>query len=795
MQLAPFHLMNRYKHHATTITLFGIRHHGAGSARGLLRSLREIKPDAILVEGPPEGNGLIHWLGHPDLTPPVALLVYRPDKPNQAGFFPFAIFSPELQAMQYGLRHKCLVRFFDLPQAHMLAVPHKPQMPETAVFQQLAQASGHRDYEQWWNVTIEQRQNSQEMFAAILELMQTLRNAAIEDKSTISIKVADSTKMADTAKIAEQLALSIQLANQREASMRQTMRQAIADGYQNIAVVCGAWHSPALLNLDNETEDKILLTDMPTVNVEAAWVPWTYGRLSTMTGYGAGVHSPGWYHHLWQMGQANAAPTELASPTELSIHWLTKVATLLRNEELDTSSADASSAHIIETVRLAEALATMRHLPFPGLPELNEATQTVMCAGDDTPMKLIKKKLIIGERMGAIPAGTPMTPLQRDLQQWQQKLRLYPMPELTARELDLRQEIDRQRSHLLHRLNLLQIPWGKFVPIRSRSGTYQESWKLRWQPDFAIRIIEANIWGATVQDAAAAFAQDAADKAESLPALTKLLDDIILADLPEAVIYLMQKIEDASAMSSDVPHMMDAVQPLARILRYGNVRKTDQQLVQHVVDGLITRICIGLPSTCASMDDAAAIEMIGRLTAVNSSIMMLRQTNHLDKWHNSLKTLTDQPKLHGLLAGKSCRLLLDGRAFSAEEVAMRMERALSLHAMVDMGIEQLTQMVAWIEGFLKGNGLVILHDPTLWQLLDTWVTQMNNGRFQSILPLLRRTFSSFSEATRNQINQRTRRGKVKTGDDRGEGVETVLFDEVQANAVLPLAAKLLGIKK
>lgn len=255
----------------------------------------------------------------------------------------------------------------------------------------------------------------------------------------------------------------------------------------------------------------------------------------------------------------------------------------------------------------------------------------------------------------------------------------------------------------------------------------------------------------------------------------------------------MQKIEDASATSSDVPHMMDAVQPLARILRYGNVRQTDQQLVQHVVDGLITRICIGLPSTCASMDDAAAMEMLDRLTAVNTSIMMLRQANHLDPWHSSLKTLADQAKLHGLLAGKSCRLLLDGRAFSAEEVAIRMERALSLHAMVDMGIEQLTQMAAWIEGFLKGSGLVILHDQTLWELLDEWVTTMGNGRFQSILPLLRRTFSTFSEATRNQINQRTRQGRLKT--NKGEGETAVLFDKTQANAVLPLAAQLLGIKK
>ena len=32
----------------------------------------------------------------------------------------------------------------------------------------------------------------------------------------------------------------------REAHMRKVLRRAIKDGYQRIAVVCGAWHVPAL---------------------------------------------------------------------------------------------------------------------------------------------------------------------------------------------------------------------------------------------------------------------------------------------------------------------------------------------------------------------------------------------------------------------------------------------------------------------------------------------------------------------------------------------------------------------
>lgn len=742
--------------------IYGVRHHGPGSAWGLLNSLHEIKPGMILIEGPPDANEMLQWLTHPEFRAPAALLVYRPDAPQKSATFPFAHFSPEFQALSYGLKNEVPVRFFDLPQAHMMAIGHSPQMPEASLFQQLAQASGHRSYEQWWNLAIEQRQNSTEMFAAILELMQTLRHETAQqphDSQDPSARVA----------------------GQREAYMRQSMRHALAEGHERIAVICGAWHAPALLDLGNEAADAALLVDLPSVEVDVSWIPWTYGRLGKFSGYGAGIDSPGWYEHLWQMNQSAAAPTAV------SVHWLMKVSQLLREEGLGTSAA-----HIIETVRLAQSLSALRNLPFPGLPELNEATQTVMCGGDKAPLELIKRKLIVGERMGMVPPDMPMIPLQRNVYRRQKALSLFPNPEMTTLALDLRIELDLRRSHLLHRLRLLTIPWGEVKPIRGQSGTYQEVWNLQWRPDFAIRIIEANLWGNTVLDAATAFARDAADRAAALPALTTLLNDIILADLPEAVEHLMTRIQDEAAVSSDVPHMMDALQPLARILRYGNVRKTDQAVVQRVVDGLLARICIGLPSTCAALDDDAAAEMVEKMTAVHATIHTHQNPNHLQQWQNTLLKLANQDRLHGQLAGKVTRLLLDDRIFSAAETAVRMERALSFHTLSSVGIEQLLQMAAWIDGFLQGSGHLLIHDKTLWNLLDTWLTQMGKERFQAVLPLLRRTFSTFSEAIRQEMNARIRPRLPASG--RSEYRETAVgFDETQADAVLPLAARLMGL--
>lgn len=740
-------------------TIFGIRHHGPGSARALLHAFEQLRPDCVLVEGPPDANELLHWVGHVEMEPPVALLVYRPDEPSQAAFYPYADFSAEFQAIRYAVTNAIPVRFIDLPVANRMASDAPILPPNADVMQQLALASGYSDYEQWWNAAIEQRRDTTDLFDGILELMTLLRHSAeVEPQADVSAQ---------------------RWADRREAAMRHGIRAALAAGHDRIAVVVGAWHGPALVDLNNYPNDDELLDKLPTVTVAAAWAPWTYSRLAARSGYGAGIRSPGWYDHLWRMGRQDA------TPAQASMAWLSRVSELLREESFDTSAA-----HVIEATRLAEALAVLRDLPFPGLPELNEAIQTVMCGGDAEQLILIRQRLSIGDNMGTVPSGVPLTPLQRDLNVQQRRLRLRPVPTPSKLKLDLRHERHRERSYLLHRLNMLNVPWGKMQRVRSKQGTYAEVWQLTWQPGLVVRVIEATVWGNTVVEAAQAVTQDSADKATDLPTLTKLLDDVILADLPDTVLHIMTRIEEQAAISSDVPHMMDALPPLARILRYGDVRQTDRSVIEHVVDGLLTRICIGLPSTSRMLDDQAAADLLKKIDDVHTIVMTLRNTEHETNWHEALATMVDEPRTHGLLAGRACRLLLDSRYWSRDEAALRIERALSADTLGTQNLQQLTQAAAWLEGFLQGSELLIIHDRDLWQLLDNWITQLNDERFLSILPLLRRTFSSFSEAARAKMHDRVRAARSR---QESATVVTPRFDREQASTVLPLVAQLLGL--
>ena len=73
-------------------------------------------------------------------------------------------------------------------------------------------------------------------------------------------------------------------------------------GHERIAVVCGAWHVPALQAPLPPASPSIGARSpgCAKVKVGVSWVPWTHRRLAAATGYGAGVRSPGWYAHVFR---------------------------------------------------------------------------------------------------------------------------------------------------------------------------------------------------------------------------------------------------------------------------------------------------------------------------------------------------------------------------------------------------------------------------------------------------------------------------------------------------------------
>lgn len=718
------------------IEILGIRHHGVGSARRVLERLEEIKPDIILVEGPQEQEEILKYIGASDLTPPVAVLLYDSKNVDQSTFYPFAKYSPEWIASKYANENKIPTKCIDLPTKISFATHfdwnEKPilktkmdpeRLEETKPMQYkdpisyLSALAGYKDSESWWEYHFEKtnsQHDAKSHFEAVMLAMKTLRDAEVMSSLDPQNKY-------------------------REAYMRQQMRIVINEMYSRIVVICGAWHAPELLDLEEkEKTDSRLLKQLPKprTKINASWIPWTNSRLSMRSGYGAGIMSPGWYEHLWE------------TTDHIEVQWLSKVAEKFRKE-----GKDISTAHVLEAYKLCMALCQLRGKSHVSLNDLNESILTVMCMGDGILLELIKRDLIIGEKIGKVPDEVPKVPLQLDFEQLVKKCRLKLSPVARAIDLDLRKKTDLFKSVFLHRLRLLDISWAESKTNRSK-GTFKESWVLTWSPEMMIQIIDNAYRGNTIEAACLQKINETCRESTKITKVTALLNQCIPAELHDSISTLLNKIDELSAISSDIQDLIEALPRLIRMRKYGDVRKSDLTMLSTIIDRLLLKVFINLKNACYGLDEDNSNKMFEWISKLQGAIHIHNDEEITNKWHESLYKLLDREGIHHIIQGCACRLLLDAEALSRTESHDIFSYALSTG-------EDPRNVAAWVEGFLRGSGLILIYDNTLWNLLYMWIAEQEDEQFVELLPYLRRAFSKYEHGERKQIGAKAKKGLSK----------------------------------
>lgn len=784
---------------ASLVEILGVRHHGPGSARSVRRALDEVRPGIVVIEGPPELDKIAALVASPEMVPPIAGLVYDVNAPRLATFYPLAVFSPEWVALRWAFANGAEIRFGDLAAANSFALRAEDarsqghddaaapaqsdadldstddgENPERHIdvldpIGALARAAGYDDAERWWEDAIEQRDHVDPGPDATAQA-----SAMSADHSVLGRFGAVNEAMDEFRAALDPALLDRDRLLEREASMRKVLRKAVKDTDDPVVFVCGAFHAPVLHpdTWPTATSDNALLKGLPKTKVAATWAPWTSRRLAFASGYGAGVTAPNWYHHLF------------TTDDDVVAHWMTDAARLLRDE-----GYDASAASVVEATRLADALAALRGRPVAGLAEVNDAALTVLGGGSSLSMATIAGDLLVGRSLGVVPPETPMVPLAEDLARQQRSLRLKPSAEQKTVTLDLRKANQLDRSVLLRRLNLLGIAWGVEVSAGRTTGTFKEAWQLEWQPEFAVSVIEASLHGTTIESAAAAKVHADAAKAESLETLASAVESCLLADLPEGLAAVLELISVRTATAPDQIAIMNSVEPLARTTRYGDVRNVDTALVHDVLATMVTRLSVGLGVACASLDDTAATAMRAAIESVDRGVALVNQTDQpsrldetlVDRWRDALAGLPADGT-HGAVAGSVARILLDAGRIDADEASRRLSRALSLAASP-------ATAAAWLDGFLDGDVALLLHDPRVFGLIDSWLSDVDDETFDDLLPLVRRTFSRFEKGERRRIGELVTSGTAAAGP----GLSGDDLDLGRARPAMDRVADLLGL--
>lgn len=701
------------------IRYFGIRHHGPGSARALLRALDELKPCQVLIEGPANASAALAALDHPQMKTPVALLSYQEGSPDQAGFWPMAEFSPEYQAARWALRNQAALEFIDLPagalketleldqdSAPKSTAPDAPTLAQKALRDPiglLAKVAGFEDGESWWANLIEENPEPGPIFDAINEAMSPLREGDPED---ISKREA-----------------------QREAHMRLQIAKAQKNATGAIAVVCGAWHVPALKAKHSAKADKELLKGLPKSKHQATWVPWTLERLSWQSGYGAGVVAPGWCRHLWE-----------SENEQVALRWLGKIAQELRRQGFLTSTAS-----LIEADRLAHSLACLRDKSRPGFEELREATIACLCFGDPTRWKIIERHLLIGPRVGEIPDNLDQAPLLEDLSRQQKSLRLKPSSEAKLVAMDLRSAAGLNKSTLLHRLNILEVPWGELDHGRQSRGTFWERWTLKWEPEFAVELVENTIYGQSIEKAAQSRLIQKIQTSDDLAFLANAVRDATRAQLPRCVEIGIDRLSRCAATGSDGLAMLRAMPPLAELIHYGQARSFDPAQMQSLFNQIAVLASIALDQATSSLDEAAAQELSEALRQADAALTLLDTDEEVYvRWNKALHDLISSNNKDPQVTGVAAQRLYLDKELSAKQAASWLGHALS-------PAHPVPKAAASFQGFFQGIAVRPIYDSELRGAVHQWLVSLDEEDFMQTLPLIRRVFSSLNGSERKHL--------------------------------------------
>ena len=341
-----------------------------------------------------------------------------------------------------------------------------------------------------------------------------------------------------------------------------------------------------------------------------------------------------------------------------------------------------------------------------------------------------------------------MVPLQQDVTRLQRRLRLKPEAAVKDITLDLRKHNDRERSRLLHRLNLLGVPWGE-QRRASGLGTFKEAFRLEWQPGLARRPDPRGPLGDDGRGRRGGQGARARRREqESIAALAQLADAVLLADLPDALDDVMRALADQAALDRDTSDLMTR-RPAAG--RHPALRRRARQRHERGRRGAAAGSSCAARSACpgagVGLDEETGKELASLVDGVNGALALLEDADLTRAWREALRRVADGDRLPGSLAGRATRLLHDAGEYP--DVAAAMARA----PLARRGARARRELDRGLHRHQRPRPRPRPRPARRPRRLDR---HRRDDAFTDVLPLLRRAFSVLPAGERRRLGERLR---------------------------------------
>jgi hypothetical protein len=749
------------------IHIFGVRHLSPSGAWHLRAFLDRVRPKVVLIEGLSDADELIPDIVRKDTRPPIAILAYTDSLPVRTLVYPIARYSPEYQALAWANEHDARAEFIDLPSdvflalqdvsenaAHDSATPDEAkavaaeeeeaevagngadaaadslknnepvpvQGPEKQIslYERFARLAGEQDYETYWERHFEHNLSDDAYRLAAAQFGHGLRELE-EDEPRWR---------------AENLV--------REAFMRRRIRETIESGVRpdKIVAVVGAFHAPVLTDEYPPMTDGELAT-LKRRGSKLTLMPYSYFRLSSQSGYGAGNHAPAYFELLWDA-------LEAGDLHELPSRYLSLVARHLR-----TTGTHRSTAEVIEGVRLARTLSAFKDGLAPTLRDLQDAAITLIGHGERSSVQEALARVEVGTAIGQLPKGVSRTSIQEDFDRELDRLKLDKFRTTVKQELglDLRENrhaktpeaafLDLNRSSFLHRLRVLEIGFAQPAPTRQQSATWAENWYVQWSPEAEICLVESVLLGETVELATAYKFKTRMENCTSVADSADMVRDACQCGLMQSMELARKRLQELAADSSEFTAVAHAAHQLGMIARYGDVRRFDPAPLLPLIEELFVQGSLAL-FPAANCDNAAAKAMVIAMDELNRVSLEYHDRVEENVWVDQLQQLAASDNRIPLLSGYGSAILLERGLIANEELAREVSRRLSPGIEADLG-------AGWFEGLSLRNRYALLARQPLWEQLAQYVQSLDEQQFRRALVFLRRAFGSFSAQEKRHI--------------------------------------------
>lgn len=485
------------------------------------------------------------------------------------------------------------------------------------------------------------------------------------------------------------------------------------------------------------------LASLPAAASRLTLMPYTYYKLSSRSGYGAGNEAPAYYQLFWECLQDGKL-------SELPKRYMSQLAVHMRE-----NGTHRSTASVIEGVRMAEALASLRSGSQPTWRDLRDAAIVCLGGGELSVVAEALARTDIGTVIGRLPEGVSQTPLQDDLNRELRRLKLekYKSPVAQSLELDLRENrrvaseeaayLDLNRSTFLHRLELLGMDFARKGSVRQDAATWAEHWTLQWSPQTEIQAVESTLKGETIEIAASYVIHERLQNCTDIVEAARLIRAASLCGLQKAIGEALRTLQMLAVDAGNFAQLAEAAFELSLLIRFSSVRKYDTSSFLPLLEQLFLSGALSL-NEAANCNDDAAVAVLSAVQLLNTVAEEHYEQVNEALWIQELRRLAERDDRNPKLSGFSFAILLDRNCYSTEDIEREVSRRLSPGTPADLG-------AGWFEGLSQSNRYALLSRSALWEQLHAYIDSLEEEQFRRSLLYLRRAFSTFEPRQRAAV--------------------------------------------